>query len=246
MIHKLLMILEKIATYYQGKGWGSSTVKHEVEAILQLYPKGRKLELFIDIGGNEGEYSRHFNSLSPGTSIIIFEPSKTNLKILNEKFLNHNNILIEPFAVSNSTFETKLYSDVPGSGSGSLTRRRLDHFGISFDIAENVSVIKFEDYWEEKLSRCTIDIVKLDIEGHELDALRGFGNALKSVALIQFEFGGCNIDTRTYFQDFWYFFKDNNFELYRITPVGVIKVKNYRELDETFVTTNYIAKNMSI
>jgi hypothetical protein len=50
-------------------------------------------------------------------------------------------------------------------------------------------------------------MVKMDIEGHELTALKGFGAALDVARVLQFEFGGCNIDSRTYFQDFWYFLK---------------------------------------
>jgi len=83
--------------------------------------------------------------------------------------------------------------------------------------------------------------VKLDIEGHELAALKGFGRALNVTRALQFEFGGCNIDTRTYFQDFWYFFRDQHFDLYRITPFGAERIRRYKERDEFFKTTNYIA-----
>ena len=57
----------------------------------------------------------------------------------------------------------------------------------------------------------------------------------------QFEFGGTNIDTRTYFRDFWYFFKECGFILYRITPLGAELIRTYRESDEYFMTTNFIA-----
>jgi hypothetical protein len=86
-------------------------------------------------------------------------------------------------------------------------------------------------------------MVKIDIEGHELSALRGFGSALDSTRVLQFEFGGTDIDTRTFFQDFWYFFRDRNFDLYRITPLGAQKITRYQESDEYFSITNYIASN---
>ena len=129
---------------------------------------------------------------------------------------------------------------------GSLTQRKLDHFNIGFDVKEAVEKIRFEDYWKETLSRRQIDIAKIDIEGHELEALNGFGEALNATRLVQFEFGGCNIDTRTYFRDFWYFFKDKGFDMYRITPLGAQRVDQYRESDERFSTTNYIALNRNI
>jgi hypothetical protein len=61
-----------------------------------------------------------------------------------------------------------------------------------------------------------IDYVKIDVEGWELSVLQGFGDLVYNMRVIQFEFGGSNIDTRTFFQDFWYFFKDHNFSIYRI------------------------------
>jgi hypothetical protein len=126
---------------------------------------------------------------------------------------------------------------------GSLTQRKLEHFNIGFNIKETVNTIRFEDYWQKNLNYRNLDIVKIDVEGHELSVLSGFGKAIFSTKVIQFEFGGCNIDTKTYFQDFWYFFKEHNFYLFRITPFGVQSIESYSESDEYFSTTNYIAVN---
>ena len=85
------------------------------------------------------------------------------------------------------------------------------------------------------------------MEGHELDVLNGFGDLIYKTKLIQFEFGGCNIDTRTYFQDFWYFFNEKAFMIYRISPRGLIPIKDYNESDEYFFgSTNFIALNQNI
>lgn len=87
--------------------------------------------------------------------------------------------------------------------------------------------------------------MKIDIEGLELAALRGFGAALDATSVLQFEFGGCNIDTRSYFRDFWTLFQRRGFTLYRITPFGLDRIARYRESDEFFSTTNYVARNDS-
>jgi hypothetical protein len=109
------------------------------------------------------------------------------------------------------------------------------------DFEEKVEIKRFDEYWEYKNS--FIDLVKIDVEGHELDVLKGFGDLLKKTRLVQFEFGGTNIDTKTFFQDFWYFFKENDFSIYRITPIGNFRIKKYSEQDEYFSITNYIALN---
>lgn len=60
-------------------------------------------------------------------------------------------------------------------------------------------------------------------------------NCLHLIKVIQFEFGGANIDSRTYFKDFWKFFYYNNFSLFRITPLGLLRINNYSESDEYLI-----------
>lgn len=90
------------------------------------------------------------------------------------------------------------------------------------------------------------NLIKLDVEGHELDVLSGGKEILGKVEVVQFEFGGCNIDTKTYFQDFWYFFQALDFALFRVTPFGVRLIENYSEEDEYFRTTNFLAVSRRI
>ncbi len=87
---------------------------------------------------------------------------------------------------------------------------------------------------------------KIDVEGHELKVLEGVGSLINKIKVIQFEFGGCNIDTKTYFRDFWYFFKERNFDIYRITPLGPMKITQYKECYERFETTNYFCVNTNL
>jgi hypothetical protein len=64
----------------------------------------------------------------------------------------------------------------------------------------------------------------------------------ESVSMVTFEFGGCNIDTRTYLQDFFYFFQGCRMRLYRISPSGFFfPIPNYLEQFEQFRTTNFVA-----
>jgi FkbM family methyltransferase len=231
--------LELAAQISQGKGWGSGTVDLEVKAAAKLLENNP--QLCVDVGGNKGGYTkallREFQ-----TKVVVFEPSKKNYQILEDTFSSSDLVKVENLALSNKSAVSTLYADWDGSGLASLTKRKLDHFGISFDFAEQVRTTRFEDYWIDTLGCPEIGLVKLDIEGHELLALDGFGDAINHIELIQFEFGGCNIDTRSYFQDFWHFFGQYSFEIYRLGPFGLQKIERYSERDEFFSTTNYYAK----
>ena len=89
-----------------------------------------------------------------------------------------------------------------------------------------------------------IDLLKCDVEGHELDVFAGAGGMFRSgsIGMATFELGGCNIDTRTYFQDFYYFFEDVGMQVLRITPSGfLMPIDSYKEVYEQFTTTNFVA-----
>lgn len=237
-----LAYLERILALKQGKGWGAATIAQEIDCCLTVLLDAPAV--IVDIGANQGDYSQELLSRFPQAEFYLFEPSRYNCQRLAERFAGCPGIAIRCLAVSSCSGRATLYSDRQGSGLASLTRRNLAHFGLSMDQEESVDVIRFDDFWSSvRPFGGLIDYVKIDIEGHELDALTGMGDLIHDTKIIQFEFGGCNIDTRTYFQDFWYFFSARGFRLYRITPSGPALLSEYREADEFFATTNYIAVN---
>jgi hypothetical protein len=62
------------------------------------------------------------------------------------------------------------------------------------------------------------------------------------VDIVVFEFGGCNIDTRSFFQDFYYLFTLLKMKLFRITPSAYLyPIYSYHEVFEQFRTTNFVA-----
>ena len=242
-------LTELLSATLQGKGWGSSTIKQEVNSCLSVleYPP----KVLVDIGAHHGLYTEQVLQKFPDIECHLFEPSSINIELLKDKFDHSQEIILNKCALSNKQTKAKLYSNTPGSVIGSLTKRRLDHFkrlehkgyDWEMDEIEEVDVIRFDHYWDKNKY---IDFVKIDVEGHELEVLEGFGDLIRTTKLIQFEFGGCNIDTRTFFQDFWYFFEEMNFLLYRITPRGCRLIEFYTPREENFMTTNYVAINQNI
>lgn len=242
-MRKLLNMLERIVAYSNGKGFGTSSLVAEVACVKRFVKGG----ILFDVGANKGAYARALLDAfgDTATRIICFEPSEELVKT----FLHFNDTRISVInsALGRTKGTVPFYASESDSGLGSLTKRRLTHFGLEMKKVQDVQVITLDDFAiSNGIDR--IDLLKLDVEGHELDVLEGGKNLLlqNRIGCIQFEFGGCNIDTRTFFQDFWYLLAENHeFEIYRIAPWGMIKVNRYREMDEMFVTTNYVAVNNS-
>ena len=243
------LILNKILSdinFLMGKGFsGPNSITDEVKSVKRILNSNIPTHI-IDVGASSGEYTDTLIKEFPDVKIICFEPSKISFEVINSKFKNNKNIICEKIALSDRNGESYLYSNSPGSRLGSLTKRKLDHFNIEFEYKEIVKLNKLDTYLEKATYNSKIDFMKLDAEGHELEILKGASKSLKKIKLIQFEFGGSNIDSKTYFQDFWYFFKENNFKLYRITPFGPAQIRKYQEEDEYFKTTNYLALNKSL
>ena len=175
-LYKLFSIFERYFAYAQGKGYHAPLEK-EVDLLFSSI--GGEASIAIDIGGNIGSYTEELLKRNPNMNIHIFEPSQTNIQILNSKFIHNVGVIINPLAASETTGTATLFSNKPGSGLGSLSKRRLDHFNIDFEITESISTIRFEEYWSEKLNSSEIDLVKIDVEGCELEVLQGAVNYLK-------------------------------------------------------------------
>ena len=229
-----------------GKGYGGkNTQEKEINQVVKLLDKNKK-NLIIDVGANIGSYTENLKKIMTNIEVVLFEPNTENYNILINKFANKKDMSVQKYGLSDKREKAKLFSDFPGSGLASISKRNLEHFDIEFTYEEEINLIKFDDFWVNELSERSIDLIKLDIEGHELNALKGAVNSIKKTKLIQFEFGGCNIDSRTFFRDYWYFFTNNGFLIHRISPFGIIECKKYKEDYEFFKTTNYLAINSII
>jgi FkbM family methyltransferase len=238
-------LLEKFERKIQlelGKGWGSATTEVEARTVAEIAKQTISGDLIVyDIGANVGDWSAAIQKFLPDSRVFAFEPSKEAFDGLTKRFASSTNFTSINLALGKENTTTFLYADSSASGLGSLTKRRVKHFGIKFEYKEPVKVITLDEWLKNHLPNETPNILKMDVEGHELDVLMGAINALQRIQVIQFEFGGGNIDSKTYFQDFWYFFESHGFEINRITPRGIKVISKYSESLETFMPTNYLA-----
>lgn len=203
---------------------------------------GDTLNIF-DVGANIGDFLAVCRDIlgDERRQYFCFEPSTVAFASLKTRVADMPDVRVVNAALADKPGEMPLFSDAPGSGLGSLSQRRLDHMGIEMIARETVKVLTL-DAVADDLGLDRIHFLKLDVEGFELQCLRGAERLIaeRRVDYIQFEFGGTNIDTRTYFQDFWYLLKD--YSISRILRDGLVRVEQYLEIEEMFQTQNYLAE----
>ncbi len=197
----------------------------------------------LDIGANTGEWTRELLRRLPTVAAIhAFEPSRHNWAAIEA--IGDPRIRLVKAAVSDREGSAALHTCAPGSPLATLAVRRLDHMGIAFDQSEMVPTATLDGFIAAH-DLAEIAFAKLDIEGYELMAFQGAAAALSAhrIRALAFEFGGCNIDTRTYFRDFWHLLTGHGYRLHRIAPGGRLwPVPAYTESLECFLTSNYLAE----
>jgi FkbM family methyltransferase len=216
--------------YGAAAGEISTSGERHVLDLITTRTKGRRAVVF-DVGAREGDYAAEVLARMPDAEVHCFEPSSAFVK-LRERF---QNVSCHRFALSNVEGSATLYEDVAGSGMGSLYKRRV--VGRTFGVETRVALCALD-----RLPHGKIDLLKLDVEGHEFKVLEGAREAIADgdIECIQWEMGGTNLDGKTTFQDFWYALSPR-YRICRIVADGLVEIERYEERLEVFVCSNWLA-----
>lgn len=87
----------------------------------------------------------------------------------------------------------------------------------------------------------SIDFLKIDTEGNELDVLKGSIQMINEgkIKIIQFEFNEMNIISRVFLKDFYQILKD--YKIYRLSEKRLIPLFQYDATNEIFKFQNMLA-----
>ena len=196
-----------------------------------------------DVGANVGDWAAAAVScLAPRVTVFAFEPSPVTFQSLLARAGSLHGTRCLNFGLSDVNGTSSLYVVDGQSGLASLYARDLRHVGLASHFEAEVPVRTLDAFASENgLTR--IHLLKLDVEGHELKVLRGAQSLLAGGAIdfIQFEFGGCNIDSRTFLRDFFRMLAPA-YTISRVVRGGLYPLGTYRETHEVFVTANYLAE----
>lgn len=152
-------------------------------------------ETFVDVGANIGSYSLNIASeyKKKGVEVVAIEAHPENFKALerNIKCNGLTNVKIVNKAVSDRKGIVNLYErSFDGVRAGSEVYSLFDTFMRNLP---NGKTIEIEcDTLDNILAGSKVDVMKIDIEGAEVLALKGATNTLKSLRKIIVEIHGDN------------------------------------------------------
>ncbi len=171
------------------------TNKHETETRIQLQKRVKSGMVVLDVGAHVGYYTRLCASLVGNTGqVIAFEPHPRTFQVLSKNVAQSENVQLFQVAVAESEGTAELYDYLMMSASGSLhydesmvdlqksQRKEQDvapRLSNDFSMAKyTVKTVPIDDCLEQ-LDIQQVDVVKMDIEGAEIGALRGMQKTIQ-------------------------------------------------------------------
>lgn len=225
-----------------GQGAGAGWDKSEIIAAAGVL-RGVASPVIVDCGANAGNWTRDVRArLGHRTGRwILVEPTAEYLARL--RAIPGVDVIA---AAAGDVAEVRDFH-VPTEESGWMSlHERGDTFAQAKRfVTRSVAVVRLEDELAQR-EISAVDFLKLDVEGHELFAIRGLGRYLQQrrVRALAFEFGAAHVNSRTFFRDFWDLLSPLGYRISRIAPGGtLVPIPAYYETLEYFRgATNYLAQ----
>jgi FkbM family methyltransferase len=221
---------------------GGQSVAHSGElAALKFAAKGfssqRPIVIF-DIGANDGDYIEVIRRVIARDDIQVysFEPQRSSFLSLQANFGNDEKIHLRQLAVGKEKGTVELFFSDDGDSTASLHPA-----GCNANLrSEKVEMTTVDAICEESAIE-SIDFLKIDTEGHEVDVLLGARSMIEAgrVSVIQFEFGDTFLHTGYYFQDIFEMLAPR-YTIYRILRSGLFEVSRYTHDLEIYKIANFL------
>jgi FkbM family methyltransferase len=230
---------------FRGENNDAIEANGELRFMRERLPACRTV---FDVGANVGDWARLALQVNPGARLYCFEPSAfTFAKLTATPF--PANVSCHNIGFGSAAGELTLHVFDEGSGMNSIYPRTGLEDGWNIARQSKTETIRIDTLDAFCLAQRIehIDFLKMDVEGHEIGVLTGaaglFGRG--AVDVVQFEYGGCNIDSRTFLKDFFEFFHARSYTLHKMYPDRLVPVARYDQRLDNFQHQNWVAMRRS-
>ncbi len=155
---------------------------------ISKFCKSYKIKILVDVGAHKGEFISNFIKNFPIKKIYAFEPQINIFDHLKKKFSKNKKFIFKNCAISNKNGYKKIKINKLTSTS-SLSKLNTESFFFKFrniliptnDKFQKIETRAIDKFFVKKSLR--FSLLKIDVEGHELEVLMG---AKKSIQLFSY------------------------------------------------------------
>ena len=135
---------------------------------------------FFDVGANVGLYTWEVQEVCPLRKILTFEPDPENIKLLEKTLseVNLKNLEICKSALSNQNGDVSFFQDTLTSATGCVEGKDKPWIEQYLNSSANEIRVKTKTLDSVALEDKTPSLMKIDVEGHEVEVLEGSSNTL--------------------------------------------------------------------
>ena len=205
------MLRQQVQTALKKRGWQVERIRDPFSDQQTLLGHGN-VRVIFDCGANDGETAVSYRRAFPNATIYSFEPSSELYDRLARRSLS--NVKPIKLALSDKPGDVTFYEyDISGYNSFARCTEQFVHLVNEVKVCAN-TIDRFcaETHIDE------IDILKLDIQGAELKALRGCERLISSqkIALIYSEvLFRQTYDQQAYYHEIAGWLSDYKYKLFR-------------------------------
>jgi FkbM family methyltransferase len=212
----------------------------EYALLRKILPR---CSMVFDVGSHLGGWAEAALAINPQLEIHCFEASLKTHRVLS----GHRPplpVIANPFGLGAAAETRTLYSFGEANNANSLYRRSgLAARGFPPQAETETVTLDTADGYCARQGIAAIDFMKIDTEGHELAVLQGARGlmAAQAIGAVQFEYGGCNIDSRVLLRDIFEFLTVVGYVPAKIMRDHVAMVPAYDARLENFRYQNWLA-----
>ena len=183
----------------------------ELNGEAQFFNKiSKQIQLIFDVGCRTDTEFLNFNG-----EVHYFDPVKNFIDTLSKQKNSNSLSVFNDCGLGDVKTESYYYPKYQSFYDRTKSCGVSDENNKIF-----LKIIRGDEYVKDKGIN-HIDFLKIDTEGYEFKVLKGFGEFLKSVGIIQFEYGGTYIDTNVKLVDVINYLKSFGFEDFSyLSPQG--------------------------
>lgn len=183
------------------------------QKIKQCIPGYKFLNMF-DVGANIGQTVRRYLQFTEdNVQIYSFEPAPESYAKLKEEYDHFPNVHLFQLGISKAASSFTMLCE----GASTMNRIIDSPSGVeNLDHTQTINCVSLEDFCRDN-SIDNISYLKIDTEGHEMEAIEGFGKMSANIDFIEFEVSANSYNKyHTSFQDIYDKLSNLGFYLFHI------------------------------